>query len=139
MTKDAILPEGSIEQERVSVTVLGDVAHPGFTSPASRPLRDLLTRKHDRAPRLTSHPDDRLDELGLPIALNPCDAQDLTGMDRKIDVDQLRATRRIIKLKVNDLKKHLVSDGGPFGAWRGQHTADHQLSQLSGIDLCGFD
>ena len=87
-----------------------------------------------------AHAHDRLDELGLAVALDAGDAEHLARVDVEADVvEQRAAVRRRAGSRLLDRQQHLVGDRRRLGARRGQLGADHQLGELAGGDVVGAD
>ena len=59
---------------------------PGLAALARRPVRDVLAGETDRPGCRRQHAHDRLDELGLAVALDAGDADDLAPVDLEADV-----------------------------------------------------
>ena len=64
---------------------------------------DVLVGQPDRPGGERDHADDRLDQLGLAVALDAGDAEHLTGVDREVDVAEHRAADRVDDL---DAREH---------------------------------
>ena len=84
-----------VEQQAVPVPVLGDVADAVLPAAPRGPAREVLADQVDGARRQRPHPHDRLDQLGLPVALDAGDAEHLALVDREREVlDQGSPVRR---------------------------------------------
>ena len=115
--------------------VLRDVADAGLAALAGRLAGEVLAAELDGAGDARAHRHDRLDELGLTVALDAGDAEHLALVDVEGDVVEQRAALRPGQAEVLDRQQHLVGDGRRLGAGRGQLGAHHQLGQLTGGHL----
>ena len=68
------------------VPVLGDEADPGLPDLPDVPLGDVHLVEGDDPGGGLAHTHHHLDELGLAVALDPGDADDLAGVDGQRDV-----------------------------------------------------
>ncbi len=134
VAEDAVLPERRVEQQPVPVPVLGDVADL-LAPPLGGPRRDVRVGQLDVALGGVAHAHDDLGELGLPVALDPGDAEHLATVDLQRDVGEQLAAGRVGQRDVDELEHLLVGDRGLLGVRRGQLGADHQLRELAGGDV----
>src|SRR5687768_17457324 len=88
MAEDAVLPQRGFEEQAVAVAVLGDVADAVLAAPAGGPAGDVLAGHPDHTGVGALEADERVDQLGLPVALDTGDAQDLSLVDGEGDVVQ---------------------------------------------------
>ncbi|GDY63289.1 hypothetical protein SAV14893_026820 [Streptomyces avermitilis] len=161
VAEDAVLPERGLQEQAVAVAVLGDVTDALLAALAGGPRRDVLAQEADRAGVGVLEADQRVDELGLAVALDTGDAHDLARVDGEGDVVEdaphpagglgrvLREQtggRRFVELaegggtagedrEALDLDDGLVRDGGLGGLRRRQLAAHHQLGELAGGGL----
>ena len=85
VAEDPVLPERRLQQQTLAVPVLGDVADPGLAPvPGGQPGDVPLAEPDGAGGRAQAH--DRVDQLGLAVALDPGDAEHLAGVDRQRDV-----------------------------------------------------
>ena len=80
MAEQHVLPQRHGEDHPVAVAVLGDQADPGGAPVERRERADVGSVEEDRAGG-RDHPDDGVDQLGLAVALDAGDADDLAGVD----------------------------------------------------------
>ena len=113
-----------------------------YPTPASRISRvshvgDVGVAEEDLARGGLAHPHDDLDELGLAVALDARDAEDLAGMDGEGDAVEDRAAREALEREVLHPQDDAVGDRRLLRAGRGQLRADHELGELAGVDALG--
>ena len=83
-----VLPERCLEQQPVPLAVLGHVAEPRLAPTPGRPRGDVLAAEADATGVDLAEAHQHLDELGLAVALDAGDADDLTPADLEADVRQ---------------------------------------------------
>ncbi|MGX1250661.1 hypothetical protein RKD48_003172 [Streptomyces ambofaciens] len=81
--------------------------------------------------------DERVDQLGLAVALDTGDAQHLTGVDGEGDVVEQGLAAGGREAQRVDGEDRAVGDRGLGGLRRGQLAADHQLGELARGGLGG--
>ncbi len=131
VAEDAVFPERRVEQQPVTVPVLGDVADAGLAELARMPVGDILGPERDRAGGGDAHPHDGLDELRLAIALDAGDAEDLALADRERDVREEVAAEFIGQRDVLQVELDVIGDGRLGRLRRGKLRPDHELGELA--------
>ena len=128
-----------VEQHALAVPVLGDEAEAGLAAGPGAPGGDVVQadgQRRDgraRARRSGAQAHDRVDELGLAVALDAGDADDLALADGEVDVlDQRAAVRAVHHGDVAQLQHRRLAHGRGARLRRGQLGADHHLGQLPG-------
>ena len=91
MAEDPVLPQRRLEQQAVAVAVLGNVGDAALAALARVPAGDVTFAEHDASRLGSTHAHDRLDELGLPVALDSGQPDDLALVDDEADVVDDRA------------------------------------------------
>ena len=74
-----ILGEVEVEHEPAALPVLGNVAQTGVEGLASARAAEFLTADADAARHGMAQPGQGVDQLRLPVAVDPCDPDDLPG------------------------------------------------------------
>ena len=131
VAEHAVLPQRRTEKQRVTVTVLGDVADAAVADLLRRPGRDVVVADDDVAAVGAAHAEDRLDEFGLAVALDTGDADDLAGADDEVDVrQQRRAAGAVGERQPVEAHDDAVGDGRFLRLGGGQLRADHEFGEL---------
>src|SRR5205823_2754095 len=86
MAEHAVFPDRRLEQQPLTLPILGYVPDASDASIARVPAGDLLARQQDPARLDRSHAHDCLDELGLAVAFDARQPNDLTAPNDKTDV-----------------------------------------------------
>ena len=84
-----VVGAAELEDEPPPLTVFRDVAEPGVIVRESAEVGDVDAVEQDRASRRGAQPAKGVDQLRLPVAVDPCDADDLTGFDVERDLAHL--------------------------------------------------
>ena len=115
------------------MAVLGDEPDALLPARPHRQVGDVLAGEHDLPRGERDRAEQGAEQLGLPVALHPGDADDLAPADAERHVIERRAPtldhRQTLGLELDD-----VGDRGFAGLRRRQVGADHQLGQFVGGD-----
>ena len=136
-----VLPQRGLQQQGLTLSVLGDEAQPGLATAAGAPRADIAQRAgrvcdlHPTAGR--PHTQDGVDQLSLAVALHPGQPQYLTGPHgQRHPVHHRSGTHAVGPHgEFRQLQSHPLGDGAGAGTGGGQVAADHQLRQLAAGDL----
>src|SRR5690606_35652492 len=138
VAEHAVLPERRLQQQAVAVAVLGDVADAGLAAAQRGPGGDVVAVEAEAAARLAdAH--DGLDELGLAVALDARDADDLALADLERDLVQQAPPALGFYGQAGHLEHDGVGHRGLAGLGGGQFAADHELGELAGGGAGGVD
>ncbi len=122
-------------QQAVPGAVLGDVADPGLAAVQRAGVAEVASREQHPPARRPTHPHDRLDELGLPVALDPGDAEHLARPHDEVDPGEQRPTPVLAgELQALDAQHLAVGHRRVPGPRVGQLAADHHLGELAVAD-----
>ncbi len=121
----------------MAVAVLGDVADALLAALAGGPGGDLLVDEGDRAGVGGLEADERVDQLGLAVALDAGDAEDLARVDGEADVVEEGLAARHLLAQLVDGDDRAVGHRGLGGLGGGQLAADHHLGELARGGLGG--
>ena len=139
VTEDPVLPQRRLQQQTLAVSILGDVADAGHAPPAGRPGRDVVVAQCDRARGEGTQAEQRLHQLGLAVALDASDADDLPAADGEADVVEHGPTVGRMHGQSPHVELHGVGHGGIAQLRQRQLAAHHQLGQLPGRGPAGVD
>ncbi len=109
--EDEVVADRIVQDQGAVVAVLGDVGQPGLVAAIDRVLGDLAAADLDAAAVGPAQPDNRLDQLALPVALDAGDAEDLAGAHRQRHAAHRRRAARAGDVEVAHLE-HGVADLG---------------------------
>ncbi len=117
------------------MTILGYQANPLLPALPARPFRDVLSRQFEHARCDRQDSQQGVDQLGLPVPLDPRHAHDLTSTDGKGDVFQYPPAGLIFDTEAGDAESDLIGHRGLTGLRGRKLGSDHQLRQLSRVHL----
>ena len=119
------------EHKPVLVPVGRDVRHACVRAAADALVRDLLAAERDVAARDAVKPRDALDQLRLPVAVDACDADDLTRAHVKADVFNSRFLMQMGRhRKIAHLEDRRAGVTFVFDDLKLHRSADHHSGQL---------
>ena len=118
------------------VAILGNMGNPHTVALADAGAGDVLSGKADLAGGHRGQPGNGLDKLGLAVALDTGDADNLAAMNRQVDIDKTGILGIVEKTDPGKVE-HGITRGG-FAAANGKadRPADHHLGKV-GLGKCG--
>src|SRR5690606_30603323 len=126
--EDAVGPQRLGGEQPVAGAVLGHVPDARLAALERVRPRDVLAGQRDRAAAHPAHAHDRLDELGLAVALDARDPEHLPGVHHEVHAVEHRATAALgLEGEPGDAQDLAVGDRGLPGLRAGQLAADHHL------------
>src|SRR3546814_5738692 len=84
--EDEVLADAELGHEAVVSAVLGHIADAGLGTLASAVAGDVLAVEQDLSGVRLDQAEQRLDQLGLSVALDPGDPDDLAGPDLEREI-----------------------------------------------------
>ncbi len=102
-----VLGEREVQDEPAAVAVLGNMADSEVDDLSGACTRHVARRDDDSARRSLAEPGKDLDELGLPVAVDAGDADDLAGPDRERDAAHPLQVAVVQRVEVIDFEQRL--------------------------------
>ena len=103
-----VLGERELEYEPAPVPVLRDVTQPVLEERVRARAGQVLAGDGDRARARLAQAGDRVDQLGLPVAVDAGDRDDLAGADAERHAANRLEAAIVVDVKVVDLQQHVA-------------------------------
>ena len=139
MSKRSVLPKRRIQEQTLSMAILGHIAQASFAAISHRGTGDVIAEQRNRSGISLCGADDRVDQFGLAVPLDTGNADNLTFMDPEADAIDNRTAVGPVDRQIAHLKCRLVGDSRVrrFGAW--QFASDHQFGEIGCGDVGSID